>query len=68
VHAIQPFDLRGADQPFGRQEGFASAVARQPLQGIVALARRDEFERRVRAHRFEHLVQRTRRHGGLCAQ
>ena len=62
THAIQPFGLRGSDQPLRGEGGFGGAIARQPLQGVVALARRGELERRVRPHGFEHLVQRTSRH------
>ena len=39
THAIQPFGLRGTDQPLRGEGGFVGAVARQPLQGVVALAR-----------------------------
>ena len=69
VHALQPFDLRRSDQPFGRQDGFATrSSARAPPAHRRARPPRRAAERRVRAHRFEHLVQRTRRHGGLGAQ
>ena len=62
THAIQPFGLRRTDQPLRGEGGFAGAIARQPRQCVVALARRGELERRVRAHGFEHLVQRASRH------
>ena len=41
---------------------------RQSLQGVVALARGDEFERRERPDGLEHPVQRTIRQGGLGSQ
>jgi hypothetical protein len=41
---------------------------RQPLQGVVAFTRGGEFERRVRPHGCEHLVQRASRHCDLSSQ
>ena len=68
THAIQPFDLRRSDQAVRRQGGFGHAIARQPLQGVVAFTRGGELERRVRPHGFEHLVQRASRDCALGSQ
>ena len=43
THAIQPFGLRRSDQPLRGEDGFARAIARQSLQGVVALARGGEL-------------------------
>jgi hypothetical protein len=56
THAIQPFALITADQPFRNQRRLRSAIAHEPLHGVVALARRGEFEKGIRAHGFEHAV------------
>jgi hypothetical protein len=48
THAIQPVSLRRSHQPLSRKGAFAGAIARQRLQGVVALARRSELECRVR--------------------
>ncbi len=62
AHAVQPFGLRKSDQPLGGTSSVTGAIARQRLQGVVALAGRRELECRVRPHGFEHLVQWTSRH------
>src|SRR5207237_239744 len=61
TYAIQPFDLRRSNQPLPGEDGFRRAIADQPLQRLVTLARSDELERPVRTHGLEHVVQRTRR-------
>lgn len=59
--SIEGFALPRSDQPLRTAGGFTDAIARQPLQGVCALACRGQFERRERPHRFENLVQRTSR-------
>ena len=67
AHAVQPFDLRGSDQPRRGERGFlgwdtrtspSRASSRSPEAASSRAARRTDG--------FEHLVQRTRRYrGGL---
>lgn len=69
THPVQPFDLRRSNQPLRRKRSFTRAIAHQPLERIIALTRCGEFKRRVRAHRFQHVVQRAGRHDrGLRSQ
>ena len=63
ARAIQPLDLRRSDQTLRGERGLVRGIAHEPLEGIVALARRRELERRVRPHGLEHVVRRTRLHG-----
>ena len=55
THAIQPFGLSGSDQPVGGEGRFSDAIASEPFECVVALARRGELEAGVRPHGFEHL-------------
>src|SRR5215813_4014828 len=65
THAIQPFNLRGADQRLSGLARFSGAKAHQALQGVVDFVCSGELEGRVRTYRFQHVVQRTSRHRGL---
>jgi hypothetical protein len=56
MHAIQPFDLCRSNQPLRGEGACSSAIAHQPLHGVVALTRLGELEGRICPHGFEHLV------------